>query len=173
MTKLFILIKYQNNCSIDFSSELQKIPQYFAVVFDKVLSKGFDKIKVVVSSLKLRSTNMKKNVILYLKTMDVRLKTFGRLMTDFVYQVKGTIDLIADRYHKYLSQWKRRSALFREKLYLTLKAEVMEFVDNAKKFLLQYEVVNYVVLTYNTVLIWIEENNILKKIEENYENIKR
>ena len=87
--------------------------------------------------------------------------------------MKGTIDLIADRYHKYLSQWKRRSALFREKLYLTLKAEVMEFVDNAKKFLLQYEVVNYVVLTYNTVLIWIEENNILKKIEENYENIKR
>ena len=115
---------------------------------------------------------MKKYVILYLKNMDVKFKLVEKLATDLIFQVKGLIDLVAEKYRKIVAESKARSAAFREKFIATLKGEIMEFIEKTGIFLDQFEIVQRIVRVYKLLEIWVHENNILKKMEETYFKIK-
>jgi hypothetical protein len=151
---------------------VQQIPQYFALLFQHVSDEIFIRVKNNISNLKNTSTNTKKFVISYLKNMDIKFKMIGKIATDMIFQVKGLIDLVAERYRKFISDYKARSALFRKKLYETLKGEILEFIDETITFLDQFDLVHKIVHIYKLLETWVEENNILKKIEEKYIEIK-
>ena len=118
-----------------------------------------------LGKMKERSTKTKRLVIFYLKNIDVTFRAVGKIVVDVIYQVKGVIDMVAEKYKTILSKYKAKSALFRTKLYETLKGEIIEFIDDTVVFLDQFELVHKVVHLYNQVLSWIEEHNILKKLE--------
>eukprot|EP00092_Neocalanus_flemingeri_P021561 GFUD01023385.1.p1 GENE.GFUD01023385.1~~GFUD01023385.1.p1 ORF type:complete len:4113 (+),score=926.88 GFUD01023385.1:759-12341(+) len=157
---------------IEFAVEVQKIPQYFALVFQQLSDDMFVRIKNNIGNLKTRSTNMKKHVILYLKNMDIRFKILGRMATDMIFQIKGFIDLVAEKYRKLVADYKARSAIFREKFISTIKGEIMEFIGKTITFLDQFEIVHKIVHVYKLLEEWVEDNNILKKIEDTYLEIK-
>ena len=104
--------------------------------------------------------------------MDIKFKMIGKIATDMIFQVKWFIDLVAERYRKFISDYKARSALFREKLYETLKGEILEFIDETFIFFDQFDPVHKIVHIYTLLEFWVEENNILKKIKEKYIEIK-
>ena len=105
--------------------------------------------------------------------MDIKFKMMGKIATDTIFQVKGFIDLVAERYRKFVSDYKERSALFRQKLYDKIKGEMMEFIDDTVIFLKQFDIINKMVNLYKLLEAWVEENNILTKIQRKFLEFKR
>ena len=123
------------------------------VIKNNIIS-SFEHLKVLLRNGKLYSTNLKENIYILLKNIDVPLKFITNLLNDYILRIEQFLHNISFKYQHLIATIKRKSAETRQKIINALKIEALKLVEEVSELFDYYKILKDVKTLYAKILNW-------------------
>ena len=115
---------------------------------------SFEHLKVLLRNGKLYSTNLKENIYILLKNIDVPLKFITNLLNDYILRIEQFLHNISFKYQQLIATIKRKSAETRQKIINALKIEALKLVEEVSELFDYYKILKDVKTLYAKISNW-------------------
>ena len=123
------------------------------VIKNNIIS-SFEQLKVLLRNGKLYSTNLKENIYILLKNIDVPLKFITNLLNDYILRIEQFLHNISFKYQHLIATIKRKSAETRQKIINALKIEALKLVEEVSELFDYYKILKDIKTLYANILNW-------------------
>ena len=123
------------------------------VIKNNIIS-SFEHLKVLLRNGKLYSTNLKENIYILLKNIDVPLKFITNLLNDYILRIEQFLHNISFKYQQLIATLKQKSAETRQKIINALKIEALKLVEEVSELFDYYKILKDVKTLYAKILNW-------------------